>query len=186
LLSVIVIAVTFGLYLFQSKIILPPISNSSTSPISFITSSSIITQTKSTDTTKTYTNTEFGFEFNYPSDWTFTSGTFGSQGSKFNLVGASPEENGIPFPIDPSILINVITPDFGKNILRTVQTLNPTTSSVAVSNMQETKYIYPFENEFLIDIVIPINPSTTIILGARKTYEKTFDQILESFRLLGK
>lgn len=152
-----------------------------TAPISTTTTSMTIPPATSTAGVKMYRNAEFNFEFQYPDTWTFTPNTFGGPNTKFNLVGASPEEGGHPNPIDSSILINIVAPDFANNAAAEMLDLNAVTSTVMVSGMKETKYTYPFEGESQIGVIVPIGQTTTIILGARKYYEDVFNQVVASF-----
>lgn len=142
------------------------------------TSSSSPAQATSTIRTKTYRNTEFGFEFQYPADWTFHENTFGSPFSRFNLVGASPEENGHPDPLAPSLLINIVTPDFAD---RAFYDLKGT--DIIVANISGKKYEYEEEGLSKISIVLSFGKNK-IILGGNRIYEDIFNQILFSFKFL--
>jgi len=132
---------------------------------------------------KTYTNTEFGFEFQYPKDWSFHANTFGGPFTKFNLVGASPEENNLPNPILPSILINIVTPDLANMANINLRKLDASTSVVVVAGIQGTKYEYEFEGTKKISIYLPLG-EYQVNIGTQKRYEDVFNQILSSFKFL--
>ncbi|MFQ6118996.1 MAG: PsbP-related protein [Methanosarcinales archaeon] len=134
----------------------------------------------STSTLKTYRNEEFGFEFQYPEGWSFHENTFYSPFSKFNLVGASPEESGRPDPLAPSLLINIVTPDF---VDRAFYDLENIASEINVRGVIGSKYEYEYEGSFKIAIILPFG-QYKIILGAYKVYEDIFNQILTSFKFL--
>jgi len=152
-------------------------------PIAPAASSASPTQTDSAGNVKTYTNTEFGFEFQYPENWTFHKNTFGGPFSKFNLVGASPKEKGHPDPISPSLLVNIVAPDFADRTSISLKNLNASTSAVIVAGVKGTKYEYEFENTPQIGIDLP-SGEYRLLLGANKKYENIFNQILASFKFL--
>jgi len=127
---------------------------------------------------KTYKNTEFGFEFQYPKGWTFHENTFGSPFSKFNLVGASPEENGLPDPIDSPLLINIVTPDFANKAFYDLKG-----SNITIAGISGKKYEYEYEGVSEIGIDLPFG-EYHMLLGAKKGYEDIFNQILASFKFL--
>ena len=155
--------------------------NQSTSIVAPVVSSN--NQASSTDNIKIYRNTEWGFEFQYPEDWSFHANTFGSPFSKFNLVGASPEENGHPNPILPSIVINIATPDFAERAILSIQNLGATTSSLFVDGVRVTQYVYSFEGGASMDVIVP-HGSATFIFGAIPGYKTVFNQILATFKFL--
>lgn len=145
------------------------------------TSSLIITQTSTlnNDTeTKIYRNTEFGFEFEYPKDWTLHKNTFGGPNSKFNLIGASPKEKGIPNPIIPSFLVNIVTPEFGERAFSDLVGIN-----VKVAGISGKRYEYEFEGFSKIAIDLPFE-EYHVFLVAIKQHESVFNQILASFKFI--
>ncbi len=133
-------------------------------------------QSSSTDGMKTYRNEQFGFEFQYPDGWTFHPNTFGSPFSKFNLVGASPEEGGHPDSSSPSLLINIVTPDFAER-----QFHDLSASDFIIAGIVGEKYVYQYEGLSKIDVILPLGDNK-IILGAYKRYEGAFNQILATFK----
>lgn len=127
---------------------------------------------------KIYTNNKFGFQFEYPENWTMHENIFGGPTSKFNLTGASPKENGIPNPVISSFLVNIVTPIFTKNAF---YDLNGT--DITVAGVSGKKYELEFEGIKEIGIDIPFG-QYHIIIGATKEYEDVFNQILASFKFL--
>lgn len=138
--------------------------------------------THSTIGTKIYINAEYGFEFQYPENWTFHANTFYSPFSKFNLVGASPEENGRPNPIVSPLLINIVTPDFAERAVMNRKNLGAIETDIVVGGVDGRKYEYT-ENVAKISIDLSLG-GYRIILGADKKYEDVFNQILASFKFL--
>lgn len=132
---------------------------------------------------KLYRNEERGFEFEYPGDWTFHANTFYSPFSKFNLVGASPEENGLPDPLTPSLLVNIVTPDFADRAIIGLKNLNASTSIVMVVGIKAIKYEYEFERVARLAIDIPFG-EYKMLLGAKTQYEDVFSQILSTFKFI--
>ena len=133
---------------------------------------------------KLYHNAELGFEFQYPETWTFHPNTFGSPFSKFNLVGASPEENGFPDPITPSIVINIVTPDFADRAVINFKNLNASTLVTTVADIKVTKYEYEFEGLPRIAVVGLMISKDRILFGGGKKYINVFNQILTTFKFL--
>lgn len=145
------------------------------------TTSSQTSQT-TTSSLKTYRNEQYGFEFQYPEDWSFYPNTFSSPFSKFNLIGASLEENSIPDPITPSIVINIVTPDFADRTSMSFKKLNASTSIIIVAGVKVTKYEYEFENLPRIAVVsLPLD-KYRMLLGASKKYEDVFNQMILTFK----
>ena len=162
----------------------PPQNQPSPPAVVSTASSSIPSQTNGTDSMKIYTNSEFGFEFQYPENWSFHENTFYSPFSKFNLVGTSPEENGLPDPITPSIVVNIVTPDFADGSSTSFKNLNASTSIVIVAGVKVTKYEYEFENLPRIAVAsLPLD-EYRVLLGASKEYEDILNQVIASFKFL--
>jgi len=126
--------------------------------------------------TKLYRNEEWGFEFEYPEGWSFHPSMFGSPFSKFNLIGASPEEGNIPSVIAPAVLVNIVTPEFAD---RAFYGLNGVDTVVAHATGK--KYVYEFEGATRISIDIPLD-EYRMLLGASKANEEIFNQVLASFK----
>ena len=131
---------------------------------------------------KTYHNEEYGFEFQYPENWTLHADTFYSPFSRFNLVGASPEENGRPNPIASPLLINIVTPDFAEGVVVNRKNLGAMETDIVVGGINGKKYEY-IENIVKISIDLPFG-EYKMILGADKKHEDVFNQILTSFKFL--
>lgn len=148
----------------------PPITNSTNTP-------------NNNTGTKTYRNTEFGFEFEYPKDWTLEENSFYSPFSKFNLIGASPKEKGIGNPVIPSFLVNIVTLSFADTFVRNTKISEATTSDVVIAGIKAKKYEYEFESVSRITIDVPLE-EYHVLLGTGKSYENVFNQILASFKFL--
>jgi hypothetical protein len=154
------------------------------SPLSIATSTQslvpqISTPTVATSTIskfKTYRNEEWGFEFQYPEDWSIKEKAFVNYYSKFNLEVRPP----IRWSQFDSIVINIVLPVFAD---RAFLGLNPATSTTVVTGIQGIKYEYIFEGAPEVDIVLPFKQNK-IIIGTKKKYEESFNQILTSFKFL--
>lgn len=139
-------------------------------------------QTITTPGTKLYRNEEWGFEFEYPEDWTFEVNSFFSPYSKFNLQGNSsaPNYNSLI----PPFLVNVVTSDF---IERQFSDIENIASEVSVGGAVGLKYEYEEQHgSYKVSNMIIILPldQHKIILGAHKKYENIFNQILASFKFV--
>lgn len=163
---------------------IPAIVPPSLQPVAPVVSPTSPAQATSADPfaskTKTYRNEEWGFEFEYPNDWTFHENTFYSPFSRFNLVGASPEENNLPDPLAPSFLLNIVTPDFAS---RAFYDLRNVAVEISIGSLTGFEYAYEYEGLPKIAIVLPFG-EYKIILGTYKIHEKIFNQILASFKFL--
>lgn len=132
-----------------------------------------------TSEVKMYTNTEFGFEFQYPEELVIRENTFGSYYSKFNLEVVAREGEFFA----PVLSVNVVLPEFPERSFRGVE---KTTSEVTVDGIVGTKYEYEFEDLPEIAIILPLG-QYKIVLGMPGTtrpyaYLDTFNQILNTFR----
>lgn len=135
--------------------------------------------TFSTSTLKTYRNTEWGFEFQYPKNWSFEINSFHSPFSKFNLQGNTSDKNYNP--LNPAFMINVVTPDF---IERQFSDLKNTASKTSVGGVDGEKYEY--HDEFSeVTVILPFG-QYNMIIGTEKPYAGVFNQILATFKFLSK
>lgn len=139
-------------------------------------------QSTSTPGTQLYRNEKWGFEFEYPNDWSLHPNVFSSPFSKFNLIGATPKEK-VPNTIIPSLLINIVTPDFADDAAVNFNRLKASTSIAVVADVKGTKYEYEFASIPQIAIDLPFG-EYRILLGATKDNEDIFNQILASFKFL--
>lgn len=128
---------------------------------------------------KTYRNEQFGFEFQYPDDWSFHENTFYSPFSEFNLVGVPIGED---YQLDQPILANIVTPDFADRAIISRKNLGAVESDVVVGNIRGIRYEY-IEESPRISIDIPFG-KLRMILGAEKRYEDVFNQVLATFKFL--
>lgn len=135
----------------------------------------------STNGMKTYTNTEFGFEFEYPGDWSFQINRYRSQFSKFELLGDSSAENYNPF--NPGFIVHIVTPEFVNNATISFRNLNAKISVVTVVGIRGTKYEYEFENIPQIVIDIPFG-EYRMLLGADIDHEGDFNKVLATFKFI--
>ncbi|MBI4086082.1 MAG: hypothetical protein HY433_02480 [Candidatus Liptonbacteria bacterium] len=162
----------------QSQSLLPAATSSSlpsapTLPVAPLVS---LVKASSTAGTKTYRNTEYGFEFQYPESWKFEENKVYSPFSKFNLIGSPVEGIYISDPI----VINVVTPDFAE---RQFSDLKGTGLTTNIAGVVGERYNYTFEGTEESDIILPF-ASYKMILGVKKPYEDIFNQILASFKFL--
>ena len=137
-----------------------------------------------TSNLKTYSNEEWGFEFQFPEEWSFYENTFYNVFSKFNLIGATPKEGNNPNPIRPSILINIVTEDFAKKAAINRENIGAKMSKISVSGVDAMRYEYK-EEISKISIDIPWG-QYNFILSSPKEYESTLNQIISSFKFLKK
>ncbi len=139
-------------------------------------SSTIPTPAGSATGTKTYANAEYGFELQYPSDWTVRENSFGSYNSKFNVELVPPRQRDL----NDSILINIVLPAFAE---RAFLGTGASTSTATVDGMAGIKYEYEFEGMPSVDIVVPLGQNRMII-GTEKRDEDVFNGVLTSFKFV--
>lgn len=168
-------------YHFVQQELLPAPSSTLTSQSSAILTPTSTVSTSTAQEAKTYRNTEFGFEFQYPKNWSFEVNGFYSPFSKFNLAGNSSAENYNPFR--PPFLLNIVTPDFADRAVTSFKNLNASTSVIAITGVRGIKYEYKFEGAIQIGIDFPFR-EYRMILGTEKQYEDIFNQILATFKFL--
>lgn len=143
--------------------------------------SSPLFPTSSTNGKKIYTNAEFGFEFQYPENWSFQINRYRSQFSKFELLGDSSAENYNPF--NPGFIVHIVTPEFANNATVSFRNLNAKISVVTIVGIRGTKYEYEFEDIPQIAIDIPFG-EYRMLLGADIDHESDFNQILSTFKFI--
>ena len=149
-------------------------------PVTPPTSSTLPVKPSSSIDTKTYTNTEFGFEFQYPQNGKFEENSFYSPFSKFNLQGNSSGANYNPFY--PDFLINIVTPDF---VGRQFSDLKNIASEINIGGVKGSKYEYKEGGVPHTTIILPFGQYKIIMgFGANKAYQSVFNQILTSFKFL--
>jgi uncharacterized protein YxeA len=162
----------------QVRVSKEPMEATSSTNISQTATSSIRETQIASSNLKNYRNEKFGFEFQYSGDWKFEANAFYSPFSKFNLIGASKDENYIPDIASPSLLVNVVSTDFASRAFAGMKG-----KDVVVAGVVGKKYEYEFESMRRIDIDIPFD-EYHIILGANMEYESTFNQIVSTFKSL--
>ena len=126
---------------------------------------------------KTYRNTEFGFEFQYPQDWEVKENTFGSYYSKFNLVVNPKAVRSSNFTVS----INIVLPEFPE---RSFQNVEKTATEVTVDGVSGVKYQYEFESSQETAIVLPLGEYKVILGTDNEQYVDTFNQVLSTFKFL--
>jgi len=166
-------------YLPTQKEMAPLPISTSTPQSSMVSAPTFTAPTNISRETKTYRNEEWGFEFQYPENWSFHENTFYSPFSKFNLVGAPP---GKDYQLDPPMLVNIVTPDFADRAVIGRKNLGATASDVVVAGIEGEKYEY-IEELLRISVDLPFG-EYRMILGTQKQYEDIFNQILSSFKFL--
>jgi len=165
----------------QSQAVKKPINaaSSTIAPQQTPTSSAQTLQT-ATSSLKTYRNEKFGFEFQYPEGWSFFPNIFYSPFSKFNLVGASPDENFIPDAISPSFLANIVTPEFVNRQFSDLQNIG---LHMIIGGVAGIKYEYQDEGISEISVILPIG-NNEIILGTNKKHEEALNEIISTFKFV--
>lgn len=174
--SLVVASVLFMGWRWSWQVQQPKVLNSLPPPATSAGSSTSTPQVSSTNNTKTYTNTEFGFEFQYPVNWSLQENVFYSPYSKFNLMSWPTEEKLNSF--DPPLLINVVTPDFVESGFHSL-----TSSDFTVAGVLGKEYEYTHDGLSEIDIVLPLKDNI-VILGANSQYKTSFNQIISTLKFL--
>jgi hypothetical protein len=82
---------------------------------------------------KTYTNIEFGFEFEYPKNWILEDDKSYSPFSKFTRIGAPLEKKYLIYYPSPPLVVNIVTPDFAE---RQFSDLKNAVSEVVVGEVE--------------------------------------------------
>lgn len=131
-----------------------------------------------------YRNTEFGFEFQYPAGWQLFPNIFTNASSKFNLTGAAPAEDEHPNPINPSISINLVAPEFAKDAIGYIESSTTEKADVLIDGIKGIKYTYIYRGEHLLGVILPAKPETTFIFEAMSSYDSALNMITGSFKLI--
>jgi hypothetical protein len=130
---------------------------------------------------KTYRNEQWGFEFQYPNDWTIEENSFGSKYSKLNLRIFP--NNGKYIYSDP-VIMNITTPDFADRAYSGFdKTPGVATSKIVIAGQTVNEYEYIDENLTHIDIDLPFGQNR-MLLGSIKQYELIFNEMIASFKFL--
>lgn len=182
------VAVVFGLisiWIFikyqpnQKELSPTPISTSTfESPETSLPPSIVSTSTSTTQQTKTYRNTKWGFEFQYPKDWAVEENYFNNYYSKFNIRVIPTKERHTKEPV----AINIVLLEFTE---RSFRSLEKNISEVVVDEIVGVKYEYEFSGRQEIAIILPLG-NLRMIIGTddKQYYEYIFNQILVSFKFL--
>lgn len=139
-----------------------------------------------TPETKLYRNEEWGFQFEYPEDWTFEINTFGGPNTKFNLQGNS-SANDYNMLV-PMFLINIVNPDFADRVINSRRKEGDIESDIVVGGIFGKKFEYneKYSEKFSIEkisIYLSIG-EYQMILAVHKTYEDVLARVLVSFKFL--
>lgn len=172
----VLVVITSRIFIKQS-IQQPSIQNQPSTSIAPATSSTSSVPATSTTGTKTYRNTEWGFEFQYPQNWIVKERTFGGYYSKFNVVARPTSGWYSQFPI----LVNIVLPEFAE---RSFQSVEKITSEVTVAGVPGIKYQYIFEGSQETAIILPLGEYRLILGTDDEQYTEIFNQILASFKFL--
>lgn len=133
---------------------------------------------------KLYRNEQWGFEFWYPEEWEWEENTWGNPRSKFNLTLAKIDGKNT----NDLSGINITTPEF---ITSSYQDLREKSEIITVDGVKSFKYKYIQDPVQYTDVIIPINASTSIIIGdaiigLKSDDRQGFNQILSTFKFLNK
>lgn len=158
-----------------------PVQNPVSPLAVLITSSTPPTQASSTTGLKTYRNTDFGFEFQYPDKWSFEVGSFYSPFSKFNLQGDSSAKDYNP--LLPVFLLNVVMPDFADSVIMGWRQSGSIESEIVVGDVHGKKFEYTKPHPG-VSIILPFGKYGIILATKNKDHEDIFNQILATFKFL--
>lgn len=173
----------FGVLVVAMAIVRKPIQQSpAQSPlppttITIPTSTSSAIQASSAWETKTYHNTKYGFEFQYPGDWSVKENSFGSYYSKFNML----VRPTVGWYSDYPFSVNVVLSEFPDRSFKNVE---KTTSEAIVDGVSGIKYQYMFEGSQEIAIILPLREYKIILSTDDERYKDVFNQVISSFKFL--
>ncbi len=129
--------------------------------------------------TKTYRNTEYGFEFQYPEDWTIKENAFGSAVSIFNLVVEPTDTAHLPRPIR----INVLPNDWIERVQKSFEVDGIESLDVQIDGVDGVRYNHADEGLPQIDYILPLG-ANRIVIGGKKEYKEVLEGLLDTFKFL--
>ncbi len=140
-------------------------------------------QPSSTNEIKIYTNTQYGFEFQYPGDWAaseyFINGTL----RKFRLVNAPAQDEHLIYNITPPVETSIVTPDRAERLTELFYAVKNHASETKVGGIVGLRYEYEFDAHPRVAIVLPVG-QYKLILDSDKKYEIVFGEIISTFKFL--
>ena len=131
-----------------------------------------------TQNLKTYRNEEWGFEFRYPVDWEVKENVYGNAVIKFNLVMQPIYMAHFPDPVS----IDVLPSDWIEGVHKNFEADGIEPLEVLVDGVKGVKYEH-LEEFYYIDYFLPLGDDV-IVIGSKKEYENTLNQIIPTFRFL--
>lgn len=149
----------------------------------------IVTSLHFLSDTNIYRNEEFGFEFQYPSNWIISREHKSiSYYSKLFLTISNPtaiisQNVGKKLALDETFLVNIVLPEFVDTSFWRSQ---KQVSSIIVGGVEGKKYEYEYQGFPHTTVILPLQ-DFRLILGTgsgSKPYLDEFNQILASFKFL--
>ena len=135
---------------------------------------------------KTYRNEEWGFEFEYPSEWVISREIKSANNySKYILFLSKPVIVSGDWGLDYSFVVNIVLPKFVDTAFWKSQ---ENTSKIIVDGIEGTKYEYEYDGSQYVTVILPFG-EYKIILGTgdgSKPYVEELNQILSSFKFMKK
>ncbi|MBU4502325.1 MAG: hypothetical protein KKA79_07030 [Nanoarchaeota archaeon] len=123
------------------------------------------------DQLQTYTNREFGFEFQYPADWETKESPYGSPSGKFLLTINPPK-----IEYSSALSIYMVTPEW----LSLVS--NRDTSDITIDGIKGIKYGVDTKADIRsIYIALPLR-GYSLILKSGEQYEYVFSKVVSTFK----
>lgn len=132
--------------------------------------------------TQIYRNEEWGFEFEYPANWTPKENSFKNYYSKFNLDIKVPTIFDNEKKLDSAFLVNIVLPEF----IRGFDNLEKTSSEIIIDGVRGVKYEYVFNDFPETTVILPFGELQMVLGtgGGSKQYLDEFNQILSTFKFI--